>query len=128
MSNINIKSDMGGGNNYVIVRIPSNSELKKFLAYNFNSFDFNGTISNRKITFNMHKNPIVNAYYGQLENTYPQDNYTDGYGEYFIGYKNYGYPLNYISKSNIGQYAVSAGGMIGGDTMTLVRPMIEYKE
>lgn len=44
---------VGGGNNNVIVRIPANSELKKFLAYNFNSFDFNGTISNRKITFNI---------------------------------------------------------------------------
>ena len=91
MSNINIKSDMGRGNNYIIVRIPSNSELKKFLAYNFNSFDFNGTITDRKITFNMHKNPINHYYGGQLENTYPQDNYTDTYGEYFIGYRNYGY-------------------------------------
>ena len=118
---------MGGGNNYVIIRIPSNSELEKFLAYNFNSFDFNGTISNRIITFNMHKNPIVNIYDGRLENTYPQDNYTDRYGEYFIGYKNYGYPSSHISKSNIGQYTVSAGGM-AGDTMTLVRLMIEYKE
>lgn len=123
MSNNNSFKNVGGGNNYVIVRIPSNSELEKFLAYDVNSFDFNGTITNRKITFNMHKNPI-----GNLENTYPQDNSMDGYGDYYIGYKNYGYPLNYISKSNIGQYEVSVGGMIGGDTMTLVRPMIEYKE
>ena len=115
---------MGGGNNYVIVRIPSNSELKKFLAYNFNSFDFNGTITDRKITFNMHKNPINHKYEGQLENTYPQDNFMDGYGEYFIGFG--GYPRNYISKSNIGRYVTIAGSTVV--TMTLVRPMIEYKE
>lgn len=127
MSNINIKSDMGGGsNNYVIVRIPSNSELKKFLAYDFNSFDFNGTITNRKITFNMHKNPINHDYGGYLENTYPQDNYGSKYGEYFIGYEKEGYPRGYISKSNIGKYSTSAGG--SGYSMTLVRPMIEYKE
>lgn len=126
MSN-NISFKNGGvGNNYVIVRIPSNSELKKFLAYNFNSFDFNGTITNRIVTFNMHKNPINHEYGGQLENTYPQDNYRDGYGEYFIGFRNYGYPLNYISKSNIAYYGTDAGG--GGYSMTLVRPMIEYKE
>lgn len=100
---------VGGGNNYVIIRIPSNSELEKFLAYDVNSFDFNGTITNRKITFNMYKNPI-----GNLENTYPQDNSMDGYGDY------------YIPKSNIGQYTTSAGGIV--NTMTLVRPMIEYKE
>ena len=112
---------MGKGNNYVIVRIPSNSELEKFLAYNFNSFDFNGTITDRKITFNMHKNPI-----GYLENTYPQDNSMDGYGDYYIGFRDTGYPRSYISKSNIRQYESSAGGR--GYTMTLVRPMIEYKE
>ena len=116
---------MGGGNNYVIVRIPFNSELKKFLAYNFNSFDFNGTITDRKITFNMHKNPINHRYGGRLENTYPQDNYVDKYGEYLIGRKEE-YPQNYISKSNIGQYMTTAGGY--GSTMTLARPMIEYKE
>lgn len=118
---------MWGGNNYVIVRIPSNSELKKFLAYNFNSFDFNGTITDRKITFNMHKNPINHQYGGQLENTYPQDNSMDNYGEYFIGFRNSVYPNDYISKSNIGEYdTYGAGGY--GYTMTLVRPMIEYKE
>ena len=116
---------MGGGNNYAIVRIPSNSELKKFLAYDFNSFDFNGTITNRIITFNMHTNPIYHEYGGQLENTYPQDNYMSNYGEYLIGRKEE-YPRSYISKSNIGKYSTSAGGL--GNTMTLVRPMIEYKE
>ena len=126
MSNINIKSDMGGGNNYVIVRIPSNSELKKFLGYDFNSFDFNGTITNRKITFNMHKNPIKQEYGRYLENTYPQDNSMDNYGEYLIGYEKEGYPRGYIPKSNIGKYPTSAGGI--GYTMTLVRPMIKYKE
>lgn len=75
----------------------------------------------------MHKNPIKHEYGGYLENTYPQDNYTNRYGEYFIGYKNYGYPLSYASKSNIGHYTTSAVG-IEGPTMTLVRPMIEYKE
>ena len=125
MSN-NISFKNVGGNNYVIVRIPSNSELKKFLAYNFNSFDFNGTITDRKITFNMHKNPIVHKFEGQLENTYPQDNSMDKYGEYFIGFRSSGYPSDYISKSNIGQYMVNAGGY--SYTMTLVRPMIEYKE
>ena len=117
---------MGGGNNYVIVRIPSNSELKKFLGYDFNSFDFNGTITNRKITFNMHKNPINHEFGHRLENTYPQDNYKNNYAEYFVGYEKKGYPRSYISKSNIGKYYASAGG--GGYTMTLVRPMIEYKE
>ena len=126
MSNNNSFKNVGGGNNYVIVRIPSNSELKKFLAYNFNSFDFNGTITDRKITFNMHKNPINHEYGRYLENTYPQDNSKNGYGEYFIGFRDYGYPRSYISKSNIGKYSTSAGGL--GDTMTLVRPMIEYKE
>ena len=116
-----------GGNNYIIVRIPSNSELKKFLAYNFNSFDFNGTITNRKITFNMHKNPIKHDYEGYLENTYPQDNYTNSYGEYYIGFRNEGYPRGYISKSNIGNYSTRFEGKVG-NTMTLVRPMIEYKE
>ena len=119
---------MGGGDNYVIVRIPSNSELKKFLAYNFNSFDFNGTITDRKITFNMHKNPEVHKYGGQLENTYPQDNYRDNYGEYFIGFRNEGYPRNYISKSNIGKYLTNANPGGYSYTMILVRPMIEYKE
>lgn len=117
--------NVGGGNNYVIVRIPSNSELKKFLAYDFNSFDFNGTITDRKITFNMHENPIVHKYGGRLENTYPQDNYMDNYGDYYIGL-NYGYPRYYISKSNIGQYRVMVYDY--GYTMTLVRPMIKYKE
>ena len=126
MNNNNSFKNVGGGINYVIVRIPSNLELKKFLAYNFNSFDFNGTITDRKITFNMHKNPINHRYGGQLENTYPQDNYMDNYGDYYIGFRNYGYPRNYISKSNIRKYSTSAGGV--GDTMTLVRPMIEYKE
>ena len=121
MSNINIKSDMGRGNNYIIVRIPSNSELKKFLAYNFNSFDFNGTITDRKITFNMHKNPI-----GDLENTFPQDNSMDNYGDYYVGFRDYGYPQKYVPKSNIGRYVTTAGEIVG--TMTLVRPMIEYKE
>lgn len=116
---------MWGGNNYVIVRIPSNSELKKFLGYDVNSFDFNGTITDRKITFNMHKNPINHRYGGYLENTYPQDNYMDNYGDYYIGL-NYGYPRNYISKSNIGQYRVMVYDY--GYTMTLVRPMIKYKE
>ena len=125
MSN-NISFINVGGNNYVIVRIPSNSELKKFLAYNFNSFDFNGTITDRKITFNMHKNPINHRYGGQLENTYPQDNYMDNYVDYYIGFRNYGYPQNYISKSNIGNYYTDAGGR--DCSMTLVRPMIEYKE
>ena len=74
----------------------------------------------------MHKNPINHEYGGRLENTYPQDNYGSKYGEYFIGYKKEGYPRGYISKSNIGQYATSAGGT--NYTMTLVRPMIEYKE
>ena len=124
MSNINIKSDMGRGNNYIIVRIPSNSELKKFLAYDFNSFDFNGTITDRKITFNMHKNPVAHYYVGRLENTYPQDNYMDKYGDYYIEFD--GYPRNYISKSNIGEYETY---VVHRDyTMTLVRPMIEYKE
>ena len=118
--------NVGGGNNYVIVRIPSNSELKKFLAYDFNSFDFNGTITDRKITFNMHENPINHRYGGRLENTYPQDNSMDNYGDYYIGFRNYGYPQNYISKSNIGGYVTDAGG--NSYTMTLVRPMIEYKE
>ena len=122
-NNISFKN-VGGGNNYVIVRIPSNSELKKFLAYDFNSFDFNGTITDRKITFNMHKNPIFHYHGGRLENTYPQDNSMDNYGEYYIG--SGGYPRSYISKYNIGKYETSAGGL--GDTMTLVRPMIEYKE
>ena len=124
-NNISFKN-VGGGNNYVIVRIPSNSELKKFLAYNFNSFDFNGTVTNRIVTFNMHKNPIKHEYRGYLENTYPQDNYIDKYGEYFIGFRNYGYPHHYISKSNIGKYETTAGSIV--NTMTLVRPMIEYKE
>ena len=124
MSNINIKSDMGRGNNYIIVRIPSNSELKKFLAYNFNSFDFNGTISNRIVTFNMHKNPIKHEYRGYLENTYPQDNYMDKYGDYYIEFDEY--PRNYISKSNIGKYETYV--VNSDDTMTLVRPMIKYKE
>ena len=74
----------------------------------------------------MHKNPINHKYGGRLENTYPQDNYVNKYGEYYIGFRNEGYPRNYISKSNIGQYYTNAGGI--GDTMTLVRPMIEYKE
>lgn len=127
MSN-NISFINGGGNNYVIVRIPSNSELKKFLAYNFNSFDFNGTITDRKITFNMHKNPINSSNLGQLENTYPQDNYTDGYREYFIGL-DYSYPVSHrVSKSNIGIYTTDVPGISGYPTMTLVRPMIEYKE
>ena len=126
MSNNIFFKNVGGGNNYVIVRIPSNSELKKFLAYNFNSFDFNGTVTNRIVTFNMHKNPINHQYGGKLENTYPQDNYRDNYGEYFIGFRNSGYPRDYIPKSNIGKYDTSAGG--GGYSMTLVRPMIEYKE
>lgn len=125
MSN-NISFINVGGNNYVIVRIPSNSELKKFLGYDVNSFDFNGTITDRKITFNMHKNPIHHRYGGYLENTYPQDNYMDKYGDYYIGFSNYGYPRNYISKSNIGQYRVMVYDV--DYTMTLVRPMIKYKE
>ena len=74
----------------------------------------------------MHKNPVAHYYVGRLENTYPQDNYMDNYGEYFIGFKKYGYPLAYISKSNVGYYWTYAEG--NGYTMTLVRPMIEYKE
>ena len=127
MSN-NISFINVGGNNYVIVRIPSNSELEKFLAYNHNSFDFNGTITDRKITFNMHKNPINHKYGGRLENTYPQDNYMDNYGEYIIGLSNFGYPTNYISKSNIGKYLTNANPGGYSYTMILVRPMIEYKE
>lgn len=75
----------------------------------------------------MHKNPINHEGGGKLENTYPQDNSRDGYGEYFIGLRNEGYPRKYISKSNIGGYVTSAGGK-NSYTMTLVRPMIEYKE
>lgn len=119
---------MGGGNNYVIVRIPSNSELKKFLAYDFNSFDFNGTITDRKITFNMHKNPILSGT-KQLENTYPQDNYTDRYREYFIGQESRYTIDRRISKSNITPYIIDNFPELNGyQTMTLVRPMIEYKE
>ena len=73
----------------------------------------------------MHKNPIKHEYGGYLENTYPQDNYGSNYGEYLIGI-NEQYPSNYISKFNVGQYTTSVGGY--GYTMTLIRPIIEYKE
>lgn len=40
MSNINIKSDMGGGNSLNLIRIPSSNEVK-----NIFSSDLNGSIT-----------------------------------------------------------------------------------
>ena len=56
MSNINVSSLNGGGNNNVIIRCPDYNLIYKLFIDDINEYDFNGSIphSTKKTTFNLY--------------------------------------------------------------------------
>ena len=105
MSNINIKSDMGGGNPLNIIRIPSLNEIKNII---FKS-DLNGSITpGNSNTWKIYMNYMM----------WSQNNKND------IAYA--AEMMN--SKMSTNSFEKSATGAVYGGDITSFHPFIEYSE
>ena len=123
MSNINIKSDIGGSNSNVIIRIPSKNEHSKILL----NSDLNGTVDTTTSKSNVwnfkleQDNILVDFSILQDNSTYNFINLAAvniGYG-YYISYYN-------MHKSNANFISYSSTKL--SHTMPCFRPIFEFNQ